>query len=186
MLLAGDEIGCTHNGNNNTYCHDNEINWIDWNLSEDKKELLHFTSRIIRLRREQMVFRRRKYFHGRIIRGLNVKDILWINTDGREMTDEAWNSGMVKCLGVILAGDAIQEVDEYGERIAGDTVLILMNASSEDIRFILPETRVGHSWDLCLDTTDPKRISQKYEGNNEYELKSRSGAVFILVEEFSR
>lgn len=183
MLLAGDEIGVTHHGNNNTYCHDNEINWIDWSLSEQNDDLLSFTRRIIRLRREQMVFRRRKFFHGRVIRGLNIKDISWINTDGREMTDEIWNSGMVKCLGVILAGDAIQEVDEYGERIAGDTVLLLMNASAENLRFILPETPSGWIWELCLDTCEKIHILRQFKGNDDYELKSRSSSVFILYEE---
>lgn len=183
MLLAGDEIGTTHNGNNNTYCHDNEINWIDWSLFEQNKDLLYFTRRIIRLRREQMVFRRRKFFHGRFIRGLNVKDISWINTDGKEMQDEIWNSGMVKCLGVVLVGNAIQEVDEFGERIAGDTVLLLMNASAEDIRFILPESHPGFIWELCLDTYENKSIARQFKGSDEYTLKSRSSSVFILFEE---
>ena len=183
MLLAGDEIGFTHKGNNNTYCQDNELNWIDWNLTEKNKDLLDFTRRLIRLRRQHMVFRRRKFFHNRLIRGTDVKDITWLNTDGKEMNDEVWNSSAVKCLGVLLAGDAIQEVDEYGERIVGDTVLMLMNASGEDIIFILPKWRSGYIWELFLDTFSIKQEAQRLNGGDEYELKNRSFAVFNFVEQ---
>ena len=157
MLLAGDEIGCTHRGNNNTYCQDNELNWLDWDLTKEKEELLDFTRRLIRLRRQHMVFRRRKFFHGRRIRGTDVRDITWLNTDGKEMNDEDWDNSFAKCLGVLLAGDAIREIDEYGERIEGDTILLLMNASSEDIFFILPEYCSGYTWELLLDTFNNKQ-----------------------------
>ncbi len=182
MVLAGDEIGRTQKGNNNTYCQDNELSWIDWDLTENKKNLLDFVRRLIRLRREQPVFRRRKFFQGRDIRGSEAKDIIWFDVNGQEMTDEKWNSAWVKCLGVVLAGDTIQETDEYGERIIGDTLLLLMNSSQEDIVFTLPAYREGVEWKLILDTFDPRAEVITLAGLNGYNLRGRSLSVFFLTE----
>jgi glycogen operon protein len=181
MIRAGDEIGCTQNGNNNAYCQDNEISWIDWELTEDKKRLLQFVQRLIRLRREQPVFRRRKFFQGRLIRGSGVKDITWIDVNGQEMTDEAWNASSARSLGVLLAGDAIQEVDEHGERIIGDTLLLVMNASGEDASFILPACRADLMWEFILDTFDLNVKDAVLTEGRRYKSRSRSLAVFILV-----
>lgn len=182
MLIAGDEIGQTKKGNNNTYCQDNELSWINWELTEENKHLLNFIRKVIRLRREQPVLRRIKFFQGRMIRGSDAKDILWLDTDGKETSDASWNVSSVKSLGVLLAGDAIQETDEYGERIVGDTLLLLMNASHENIVFKLPDYRVGTSWELCFDTYNNETEIKAFEGNHDYELKNRSISVFILVE----
>lgn len=181
MIRAGDEIGCTQRGNNNAYCQDNEISWVDWNLTESKKQLLQFTQKLIRLRREEPVFRRRKFFQGRLIRGSGVKDITWFDVNGQEMMDEAWNASSVRSLGVLLAGDAMQEVDEYGERIVGDTLLLLMNASSEDTLFILPACRTGLTWEIVLDTFDLNADALALTEVQKYKLKNRSLAVFILA-----
>lgn len=182
MIRAGDEIGCTQRGNNNAYCQDNEMSWVDWNLTESKKQLLQFTQKLIRLRREEPVFRRRKFFQGRLIRGSGVKDITWFDVNGREMMDEAWNASSVRSLGVLLAGDAMQEVDEYGERIVGDTLLLLMNASSEDTFFILPACRTGLTWELVLDTFDLNADALALTEVQKYKLKNRSLSVFILAD----
>ncbi len=181
MILAGDEIGRTQGGNNNAYCQDNEISWVDWNLTENKKQLLQFTRKLIRLRREQPVFRRRKFFQGRLIRGSGVKDITWLDVNGQEMTDKAWNASSARSLGVLLAGDTIQEVDEQGERIVGDTLLMMMNESSEDALFVLPACRTDLRWELVLDTFDVKAEAVALTKGQKYELKNRSLAVFILV-----
>lgn len=181
MILAGDEICRSQKGNNNTYCQDNELSWIDWNITKEKKLLLNFTHRLIRLRREQPVFRRRKFFQGQPIRGSEVKDITWLDANGQEMTDEAWNAPSVKSMGVILAGNAIQEADEYGERIIGDTLLLLMNASSEDIFFILPACRPELRWELIFDTFDLNEDAMSLTGRHKYKLRNRSFAVFILA-----
>ncbi|MBU0503739.1 MAG: glycogen debranching protein GlgX [Candidatus Omnitrophota bacterium] len=181
MIRAGDEIGCTQRGNNNAYCQDNEISWVSWSITESKKQLFRFTQKLVRLRREQPVFRRRKFFQGRLIRGSGVKDITWFDVKGREMTDEAWDASSAMSLGVLLAGDAIQEVDERGERIVGDTLLLLMNASSEDAFFILPACRIGLRWELVLDTFDLNADAMAIAETREYKLKNRSLAVFILV-----
>jgi glycogen operon protein len=131
MLLAGDELSHTQNGNNNTYCQDNELSWLDWQLDDRKKAFLDFVRSIIRIWKEQPVFQRRKFFQGRSIRGSDIKDISWIATDGKEMSDEDWSAGFVRTLGVRLAGDVIGEVDERGEPLAGDTLLLLLSAHHE-------------------------------------------------------
>lgn len=189
MIRAGDETGSTQKGNNNAYCQDNEISWLDWNLTDSRKELLQFTQKLIRLRREEPVFRRRKFFQGRLIRGLEVKDITWLDANGQEMTDETWNTSSIKPLGVLLSGDAMREVDEYGERIVGDTLLLIMNASSEDAFFILPASpsegpacRDSLMWELVLDTFDLNADTAALAGGQRYELRNRSLAVFILAD----
>src|SRR5690606_30599743 len=114
MLLAGDELGRTQHGNNNAYCQDNEISWIDWQLNGDDQALCRFVQQLIRLRREHAVFTRRTFFQGRTIGGSGVKDICWLAPDGREMTDEEWTAPLARCLGVYYAGDAINERDRRG------------------------------------------------------------------------
>lgn len=181
MLMAGDELGYTKKGNNNTYCQDNELSWLDWRITDDKKQLYNFVRKLIRLRREQPVLRRRKFFQGRLIRGTDVKDVIWLGTNGKEMDDASWNTPFVKSLGVLLVGDAIQEVDEYGERIIGDTLLLLMNSSCEEISFKLPLYRENTNWEIVFDTYANDIEIKKLDGNQIYELKNHSIAVFVLV-----
>jgi glycogen operon protein len=121
MICGGDEISRTQRGNNNTYCQDNELSWFDWKLDHRDHELLAFTRRLISLRREHSVLRRRQFFQGRHIRGSAVKDLAWFRPDGKEMTDEDWNQGYVRSLGLRLAGDAIEEMDEKGRPILDAT-----------------------------------------------------------------
>src|SRR5262249_22639710 len=149
MLLAGDETGQTQNGNNNAYCQDNELSWIDWELAVEHKTLLEFVQRLTALRREQPVLKRRNFFHGRKIRGADVKDVTWFEPAGKEMNDEAWNAGFVRCLGVLWAGDVMDEVDEKGEKIGGDTLLILLKAHHKRIPSKRPAPGAQPRWDLC-------------------------------------
>jgi len=154
MLCGGDEIGRSQGGNNNAYCQDNEISWLDWRLDDRDRALLEFTSRLIRIRRQQPVLRRRTFFQGRRIRGSEVKDLTWYRPDGAEMTDAEWHDAEFSALGLRLAGDAIAEVDARGRHITGDTLLILMNAGDEPVSFALPERRNGDAgWQLLVDTT---------------------------------
>lgn len=152
MLLAGDEIGRTQQGNNNAYCQDNEISWVNWELDQQKRELLEFTRLLIRLFHRHPVLRRRKFFQGRRIRGSEVKDLSWFRPDGKEMTEEDWNNPEIRCFGLRLAGDAIEEMDMRGNRIVDDTLLILLNAHTELILFVLPAHRAKVRWELILDT----------------------------------
>ena len=132
------------------------------------------------LRRDQPVLKRRNFFHGRKIRGADVKDVTWFEPAGKEMNDEAWNAGFVRCLGVLWAGDAIEEVDEKGEKIAGDTLLILLNAHHEPIAFQLPAIGSQPQWELLLDTADVAAQDHFLPGGQKYNLRERSLAVLRL------
>src|SRR6476659_1196897 len=144
MISHGDELGRTQRGNNNAYCQDNEITWIDWNLTPEKRLLLQFMSRLVNFRLAQPALRRRKYFQGRSIRGSEIKDVAWLTPDGKEMDDAAWNAGFVRSLGLMLAGDGIEEMDEHGRPVTGDTLLVLLNAHDDEVPFTLPEVDGDH------------------------------------------
>jgi glycogen operon protein len=181
MLLAGDEFGRTQGGNNNAYCQDNEISWLDWNLDRPKRELLEFTKQLSRLFHEHPVLRRRNFFHGRRIRGSEVKDLAWFRPDGKEMADEDWNNSFARCLGLRLAGDAIDEVDARGNRIVDDTLLILLNAHHEPMPFVLPAHRRKVRWEVVLDTSQPVlKQPRLMRGGDVYELEARSLALLRL------
>jgi len=181
MIHSGDEIGHTQRGNNNAYCQDNEISWLNWELSDEDRHFLEFTRRAIRLWREHPVLQRRRFFQGRPIRGGDVKDISWFGPSGREMSDKAWNDDMVRCLGLRLSGDAMDEVDEHGEPLGGDTLLVLLNANDTAVSFRLPGLPVGRFWDLLIDTADRLEVRRPVRGGYRYELMPRSVGVFRLA-----
>ena len=180
MLSGGDEVGRTQLGNNNAYCHDSELSWTQWDLSSDDEEFLEFTQRLVHFRRSQPVLTRRKYFQGRSIRGEGVKDIYWLDPTGREMTDEAWNAPFVRSLGVLAVGAALDEVDERGQQVTGDTLLILLNAHHEAVPFILPRVNQDTSWLRVIDTIDGRAPEERFPGNHTYPLQGRTVAVFTL------
>ena len=179
MLVAGDELGRTQRGNNNAYCQDNAISWIDWRLTPEQRDLLAFTTRLVAFRTSHPVLRRRTFFQGRGIRGSDVTDILWLDTTGREMTDATWNAPRVRALGVILAGDAITELDARGGRVRDDTLLILLNAQDAAIPFALP-ARPGCAWELVLDTDGGAPRPGSHTTATAYDLGARSLAVLTL------
>jgi glycogen operon protein len=151
MLLGGDEFGRTQLGNNNAYCQDNGISWFDWSLLEDQAEqdMLEFTRRLIAFRLRHPVFRRRRWFHGRPIRG--IEDIGWFRPDGSAMTDEDWDSGFAKSVAVFLNGDAIITPDDRGRKIRDDSFLLFFNAHHEPLRFSLPRG-LGEPWQVIIDS----------------------------------
>jgi isoamylase len=181
MISHGDELGRTQRGNNNAYCQDNELTWIDWNLDDEKRSLLNFTSKLVHLRHTQPVLRRRKYFQGRNIRGGDVKDVAWLAPDGHEMTDEAWNADFVKSLGMLLNGMAIDEVDERGQPIIGETLLVLLNAHDENVPFTLPALESSQQWRRVFDTFEAHGPDKIYKPSGRYPLEGRSVAVFRVV-----
>jgi glycogen operon protein len=180
MISGGDELGRTQQGNNNAYCQDNEISWSDWTLTPEKEEFLDFTRRVVALRAGQPVLTRRKYFQGRSIRGVEVKDIYWLDPSGGEMTDEAWNAPSARSLGVLMVGDAIDEVDERGRQVTGDTLLMLLNAHFEEVPFVLPKVDEGKSWLRVIDTTDAKAPEKRFPGGKQFPLPGRALLVFLL------
>jgi glycogen operon protein len=182
MICGGDEIGRTQGGNNNAYCQDNELSWLDWSLDRRDRDLLAFTRRLIALRGAHPVLRRRQFFYGRRIQGSEVKDVSWFRPDGREMTPEDWNNGLTRSLGLRLAGDAIEEVDAGGDRVVDDTFLILLNAHHDRLPFVLPAHQRGVRWEIALDTRVPdgRRRHRPLRPGETYELEGRSLAVFLL------
>ncbi len=183
MICGGDERGRTQRGNNNAYCQDNELSWFDWKLDHSDRKLLAFTQQLIALRQAHPVFRRRRFFHGRHIRGAEVKDLSWFRPDGKEMTDEDWNKGYVRCLGLRLSGDALEETDSKGRPLLDDTFLLLLNAHHEPLPFTLPAHRRGVRWQLVLDTVatihDKKRVTL-LKGGECYDLETRSLVLLRL------
>src|SRR6201996_5191232 len=154
MLLAGDELGRTQGGNNNAYCQDNEVSWVDWSLAGGSTDLIDFTRTLSMLRREHPVFRRRRFFRGRLATETadSPGDIVWLTPQGREVTVSYWRSEGAKTLAVFLNGDAISEPDPRGERITDDRFLLLFNAGGDTVTFTLPEARYGTSWQVYIDT----------------------------------
>ncbi len=176
MLSHGDELGRTQQGNNNAYCHDSELTWIDWNLSDEQKALCDFTRQLVQLRLQEPVLRRRRYFQGRSIRG--GKDVAWLAPDGHEMTDEAWSADFVRSVGMLLSGTGIEEVDEHGEPIVGDTLLLLLSAHDDEVRFTLPDLDPAHHWHRLFDTVDPQATPRAIKSGADYGLQGRSVALF--------
>ncbi|MFI6319996.1 glycogen debranching protein GlgX [Nonomuraea sp. NPDC050556] len=165
MLSHGDELGRTQRGNNNAYCQDNELSWVDWSDVRENWLLLEFTQRLAKLRRDHPVFRRRRFFYGRPVRGLS--DIAWLTPSGDEMTDSDWNVGYARSLAVFVNGEAITEPDRRGRRIVDDSFLLLFNAHHEGIRFTIPKD-YGEMWLTEIDTAMPiildNRVCRAGEG----------------------
>ena len=183
MLLAGDETGRTQQGNNNAYCQDNELSWVDWELSEDDRELTRFVKQAIRLRKRHPAFRRRHFFQGRQIKGAGVKDITWLRPDGHEMNDDEWQQSFARCLGLFLAGDAFEEHDERGQRVHDADLLLILNSHHEEIPFKIPAVPPKARWQVLVDTvyTDGHRTDGRYFYSQEsYPLKGRS--VVLLMQ----
>ncbi len=171
MLLAGDEMGRTQGGNNNAYCQDNEISWLNWKLDDTQKELLAFTQQLITLRHDHPALRRAKFFKRRKIRGKEVADISWFRHDGEQMTDEDWQNPMSLSLALFLDGHAI-DVDEAGHEITDDDLYLILNASDSDLEFVLPKG----VWRAVLDS-DKKPLDK--EPVSRSLAKSKSLQLFV-------
>ncbi|PZS19966.1 MAG: glycogen debranching enzyme, partial [Acidimicrobiales bacterium] len=137
---------------NNAYCQDNEVSWLDW--QDVDVDLLAYTTGLLALRRGHPVFRRRRFFHGRPLRGSGVGDIGWLTPDGVEMANEDWHGGLARSIGVFLNGEAIPTVDDRGEPVSDDSFLLLFNAQYEPVDFVLPKDGWGEAWTKVLDTAD--------------------------------
>jgi isoamylase len=177
MILSGDEMGRTQGGNNNAYCQDNEISWLDWNLSSPDRNFFSFVRRMIRLRMEHPVFRRRAFFQGRKLRG--VKDITWLTPAGREMTDEEWGSSSVRTLGLQMSGLLEGEYDWQGRPEEDDDFLLLFNAGDEEITFRLPSIPEEARWEMVMDTSYYAGLKANgfLKPGEAYPLKARSMAA---------
>ena len=184
MICGGDEYGRTQNGNNNAYCQDNELSWLSWERTPEQQRQEDFTAQLIRLRHDHPIFRRPKFFQGRKIRGTGAKDLLWIDSDGTEMTDELWNHSFTRCIGIVLVGFAEDIRDYFGQPVQDDTFMLLFNAHHEPVKFVLAGQK-GVTWERLIDTNDEAGFldaTTKHSAGDELELVPRSVSVFKLGE----
>ena len=174
MIVAGDEIGRTQEGNNNAYCQDNPLSWLDWTPDEAQTRLLAFARKVIELRRTHPVFRRRQFFEGRPLHD-GGRDIAWLKPDGSEMTADEWNHQFARSLGVYLGGDALDEIDARGRPVRDDDFLMLFNAHDDAVPFTLPPFG-GSGWTVLLDTMREEAPSRDrvHEAGAVYPLEARS------------
>ena len=177
MLLAGDEFAQSQGGNNNGYAQDNEITWLNWEMSPPKQGLLEFTKRLIKIRQEQPTLQRSRFFKGQPIFGSNVKDIYWLDNHFHEMTEEAWNAGFVRSLGVVLIGH--DELEDGGKELETDNLMWLMNAHHEPIEFNFPRlVSVITDVERLFDTVDPDSPVVKISTKQKYVMQARTTALF--------
>jgi isoamylase len=172
MLLGGDESGRTQLGNNNAWCQDNEISWLDWELDGPREQLLAFTRRVLALRRSHPVFRRAHFLTGAATNGSGLPDVWWFRPDGLRMTRNDWAVG--SALGVFLNGDEIPDRTADGRRVVDDSFLVLLNPRADSVAFRLPPARFGRGWELELTTADPDAAAVAYPTRAELTVESRS------------
>jgi isoamylase len=181
MITMGDEYGRTQQGNNNAYCQDNEISWFNWDWNDDERLLHSFTRNLIRLRRDNLIFHRRRFFSGQTIHDSDLGDILWISASGKEMSQEEWNSTHTRGLGMLLNGEGMLEFDERGRRVKDDIYLLLLNGWWEGLEFVLPGIKAYSGWELIVDTnTSEIPVGTNYLANTKYLLSPRSLSLFRL------
>ena len=167
MIAHGDELGRTQRGNNNVYCQDNELSWINWDLNEHDYKLLRFTRHLIHLRRDHPVMRRRRFLEGPAQRGgeSELGEIEWFTPAGTHMTEEEWNQPWARSTMVFYNGDAIREPDANGRRILDDDFLLLLNAAPEPVDFTLPDAKYGHIWHTVVDTAGDDDRDEYHSGD---------------------
>jgi glycogen operon protein len=181
MILSGDEMGRTQGGNNNAYCQDNELSWLDWKFSILDRNFLAFVRRMIRLRKEHPAFRRRRFFQGRELRGADAKDITWLTPAGREMTDEEWNNSFARSLGLQMSGLLEGEYDAQGRPDVDDDFLLLFNADQEEVNFQIPPFPEEARWEVFMDTAYSAGLKSDgfLKPGGVYTLKPRSMALLV-------
>ncbi|MGW7794246.1 glycogen debranching enzyme, partial [Streptomyces tricolor] len=182
MLCHGDELGRTQRGNNNAYCQDNEISWVDWDLTDEQRSLADFTRHLIALRAAHPVLRRRRFFRGETATHAKqpLPDLLWLRPDAREMTKRDWQRGDAHSVGAFLNGDAIAERDPYGRRMTDDSFLLLVNGYWEPVDFRLPDTSFGDRWTALVDTADPDGIPDEREHKAGTRLRVEARSLVLL------
>jgi glycogen operon protein len=183
MLLHGDELGRTQAGNNNGYAQDNPTTWVDWERAHDFEVLSDFTARLSRLRREHPIFRRRRHFRGRPVRG-SLEDIGWFTPSGEAMSDDDWDEGYARSVAVFFNGEGIRELDPRGGRVVDDSFFLLFNGHYEPIAFTLPEIGAGERWQVEIDTHAPlldEAESRSVKTGEAFEVAARAVVVLRKV-----
>jgi glycogen operon protein len=184
MLSGGDELGRTQQGNNNAYCQDSLLSWYPWDLTSSDASFVRFVRRVSALRRSQPVFKRQNFFQGRSIHGSESKDITWLREDGEEMKHKDWLDPSRCVIGLMLGGDALNEIDERGRSIIGDTMLMLVNSNGWPVDFTLPSYTNSDEWQVMLDTRYEEGLPENpksYQSGAGYSLLEHSLALFRLL-----
>jgi isoamylase len=183
MLLAGDEMGRTQRGNNNAYCQDNEVSWVDWqHLRQEDEGLREFVRALIHLRRRHRVFSRPRFFRGEVVSEDGLKDITWITRAGEEATDDDWRNPDAQTIGYVLGGAAGEFYTTGGQRDIDDTFLVMMSACHQDLDFHFPRLTANLAWQALVDTAEPSGLvneSKLYVAGHTYPLRARSFALFV-------
>jgi glycogen operon protein len=177
MLLAGDELGHTQHGNNNAYCQDNEISWLDWSKAD--KDLLKFTRDLIHFRKKHPAFSRKGWFKGKPVRRKGLTDIAWFKQDATEMTEDDWNTGFAKSLGIFLYGDGLHMVDENNNPIKDDSFYLIFNAHFGPLDFKLPPANYAKEWRKVLDTSNPP-LEEKTQFKPDETIKVNDRSFILL------
>ena len=183
MFVAGDEFGRSQGGNNNAYCHDNEISWIDWQaISDEDKAFGNFVRRLIKLRQDHIVFRRHRFFFSRAIKGTEITDISWIRADGQAFEDEDWGSGDIHWVSFLVRGEAGEyHLTARGEPQPDDSFFVILNAHHDAAEWVLPSITAGVGWSLLFDADldNGSDSEQLYEDGSAYPVAPRSTVVFV-------
>lgn len=178
MISHGDEYGRTQQGNNNAYCQDNELAWMNWEWDDRQRKLFEFTKKVIAIRNEHPVTHRRRYFKNRQIQGEGITDIRWLNNDGIDMSLEEWETRFIRCMGMLLNGELMHEMDEHGNFLKKDILLILVNSFWEPISFNLPHEDLSVQWEVLLDTDQVEVPETPETVQGIYKMQGRS---FVLL-----
>ncbi|OIK27901.1 glycogen debranching enzyme GlgX [Streptomyces malaysiense] len=183
MLCHGDELGRGQRGNNNAYCQDNEISWVDWELTDEQRNLVDFTRNLIALRAAHPVLRRRRFFRGETATNAAqpLPDLTWLRPDAREMTGRDWQRGDAHSVGVFLNGDAIAERDPHGGRLVDDSFLLLLNGYWEPVVFRLPDDTFAERWTTLVDTADPDGVPDERERKAGTRLRVEARSLVLLT-----
>ncbi len=185
MLVAGDEMGRTQRGNNNAYCQDNEISWVDWQHTD--KSLLDFTGKLTRFTSAHPVFQHKGWFRGKKIRGVGTEDIAWFKPEGDSMSDDDWNNGFAKSLGVYLSGKGFKYTGLKGDEITDDNIYILFNAHYEDIAYKLPEKKYGGKWQVAINTAgDSNERGEERIYNAGDSITAEARSVIVMVNKYGQ
>ncbi|NLT27187.1 MAG: glycogen debranching enzyme, partial [Microbacteriaceae bacterium] len=182
MLLHGDELGRTQQGNNNTYAQDNELSWIDWENAD--QPLTEFVRALAKLRADHPTFRRRHFFNGKVAKrgeGEGLPDVVWLSTDGSQMVDEDWNEAFVRAMGYFLNGDAIAGRDLYGQRITDRSFIVYFNASEMHVDITLPSREITMRWEVVIDTAGRLTDAEPLDKGAQFQLEPRS---LVVLREF--
>jgi glycogen operon protein len=185
MMVAGDEFGRTQQGNNNAYCQDNEISWVDWNLATENEKLLRFTRKLIAIRHKYPILRRNLFLNGQYLEDLGVRDVTWINTCGAQMSEENWHDPALRCFGMLLDGRA--QTSGIRQRGQEATILIVVNGDHAPVQFTLPETARAYRWCLLIDTNLRELEDEiPFPVGAVYLVTGRSLLLFVLEEDASQ